>query len=372
MASDANESVRLFLERCVAGGEEIGLQVAAYHRGRLVIDAWAGFADGPAGRKVDGETLFTVFSTTKGIICAAIHMLADRGALSYDDPVARFWPAFAARGKAGITVRQVLDHSAGVPQMPEGATASDICDWDRICAAIAGLDPLWEPGTKTGYHAYTIGWILGEVVRRVDGRPAARFVKEEICEPLRLKNLFLGIPKEAESRVASLVDAPPPEEASAPLPLLEKAIPPHLPAGASLFNQPDVRRASIPGAGGIMNARDLARFYASLATGVDGIRLLPPERVALMGQEQRRDMDQVLGLEIRKGMGYFLPGPNAESIIGPPGTFGHPGAGGSVGYADPKDGLAVGLAKTLLVSPADRWSATDVKVTRKVREVLGL
>ncbi len=115
----ASEQVRLFLEQLVASGEELGLQVAAYHRGKLVIDACAGIADPATGRKVDSDTLFTVFSTTKGIIYAAIHLLAERGRLSYDDPVARFWPAFAARGKQAVTVGQVMDHSAGVPQMPD-------------------------------------------------------------------------------------------------------------------------------------------------------------------------------------------------------------------------------------------------------------
>jgi CubicO group peptidase (beta-lactamase class C family) len=320
---------------------------------------------------VDGDTLFTVFSTTKGILYACIHLLAERGKLSYDDTVARSWPAFAARGKAGVTIRQVLDHSAGVPQVPEGATAEDICDWDRMCGMVAELPPLWEPGTKTGYHAYTIGWILGEVLRRIDGRSVARFVQEEICTPLGLRNLFLGIPRSVEDRVALLEDAPEPEGLPEPLPLFEKAIPTHLPAAAVLFNRPDVRRASIPAAGGIMNARDLARFYASMATGVDAFRLLPPARVALAAREQRRDMDQVLGLEIRKGLGYFLPGENAESISDSPGAFGHPGAGGSVGYADPANGLAVGYTKTRLVSPVDRWSASAVKVTWKIREVLG-
>jgi CubicO group peptidase (beta-lactamase class C family) len=370
--ADASGKVRRFLEEIVAGGEEIGLQVAAYRDGRLVIDACAGVADPATGRKVTSDTLFTVFSTTKGIIYGAIHLLAERGKLSYDDPVSRFWPEFGARGKQAVTLGQVMDHSAGVPQMPDGATTEDLCDWDRICAAIADLPPLWEPGTKTGYHAFTVGWILGEVVRRVDGRPAARFVQEEICAPLGLTNLFMGIPDSVEHRVANLVDAPKPEGLPAPLALFDRAIPPNLPAAASLFNRPDVRRASIPGAGGIMTARDLARFYASMAGGVDGVQLLPPARVALSAQERRRDLDQVLNLEIRKGLGWFLHGPNAESIPDSPGAFGHPGAGGSVGWADPANRLALGFAKTRLVSPVDRWKATDVRISTKVREVLGI
>jgi CubicO group peptidase (beta-lactamase class C family) len=372
MDTEANRAVKALLEELVASGEELGLQVAAYKDGRLVIDTWAGVADPSTGRPVDGDTLFTVFSTTKGISCAAVHMLAERGMLGYEDRVSRFWPAFAARGKSEVTIRQVLDHSAGVPQMPDGATPEDICDWGWICSAIADLPLLWEPGTKTGYHAFTVGWILGEVLRRIDGRSAAAFVREEICGPLGLRNLFIGIPDEVEGRVANLVDAPEPEGLPEPLPLFEKAIPPQLPAAASLFNRPDVRRASIPAAGGIMNARDLARFYAGMSTGVDGVRLIPPARAALVAREQRRDEDVVLGLPIRKGLGYFLPGENAESISDSPNAFGHPGAGGSVGYADPTHGLAVGFAKTLLVSDVDRWSASGVKITRRIREALGI
>jgi CubicO group peptidase (beta-lactamase class C family) len=274
--SEANAAVQSLLDDLVSSGEELGLQVAAYHQGKLAIDAWAGFADARTGRKVDGDTLFTVFSTTKGITCTAIHILAERGLLGYDDPVARYWPAFAARGKGRVTVRQVLTHTAGAPQMPDGVTPVDICDWDRICTAIADLPLLWEPGTMTGYHAFTIGWILGEVLRRIDSRPIAQFVKDEFCAPLGLRNLFLGIPDEIEARVAFLEDGPLPKNGPEPMPLLSKAIPEQLPAAAALFNRPDVRRASIPAAGGIMNARDLARHYASLATGVDGVRLHPP------------------------------------------------------------------------------------------------
>lgn len=373
MNHGANERVRLLLEQIVASGEEIGLQVAAYHRGRLAVDAWAGLADRSIGRKVDGETLFTVFSTTKGILYGAIHLLAERGTLGCDKRVARYWPAFAANGKAGITVAQVLDHSAGVPQMPDGTTVEDLCSWNRMCSAIAELHPLWEPGSRTGYHGYTNGWILGEVLRRIDGRPVPQFVREEICRPLGLESLFLGIPDRVEARVASLVDAPPPDPPPAFLPIMEKAIPPHLPAAAVLFNRPAVRRACIPAAGGIMNARDLARYYASMTpSGAEGIHLLPARRVARAAKERRRDLDLAIGLEIRKGLGWFLPGPNAESIPDSPGAFGHPGAGGSVGYADPAHDLAVGFAKTLLVSPADRGASTDVKVTRAILEALGI
>jgi len=323
-ASAANAAVQSLLDDLVASGEELGLQVAAYRQGRLVIDAWAGIADTRTGMKVDGDTLFTVFSTTKGITYTAIHILAERMLLYYDDPVALYWPAFAAHGKSRVTIRHVLTHTAGVPQMPEGATPEDLCDWDRICAAIADLPLLWKPGTMTGYHGYTVGWILGEVLRRIDGRPISQFVKDEICAPLGLRNLFFGIPDAVEDRVAFLEDGPIPENGPEPMPMLAKAIPEQLPAAATLYNCPDIRRACIPAAGGIMNARDLARHYASLATGVDGVRLLPPKRIALIAREQTLALDQVIGLNIRKGPGYFLHGENGESISDSPDSFGHP------------------------------------------------
>src|SRR5205823_8317360 len=154
---------------------------------------------------------FTVFSTTKGITATCIHMLAERGQLDYDAPIATYWPEFAAHGKEKATVRDGLTHRVGIPQMPDNATPELISDWDAICSAIAELEPVWEPGTKTGYHGLTYGWIMGEVLRRVDGRGIGAFVQEEICKPLGLDGLFLGIPDEAEARIAPLKEGPPPE-----------------------------------------------------------------------------------------------------------------------------------------------------------------
>src|SRR5262249_30235725 len=152
-----------------------------------------GLADSATGRKVDGDTLFVVFSCTKGITATVIHQLAERGLLDYDAPVAGYWPEFARNGKGGITVRQLLTHAAGVPQIPESLTPDNMSDWERVCRAVADLTPLWEPGTKIGYHAVTYGWILGEVARRADGRPFGQIVQEEICRPLGIDSLFVGI-----------------------------------------------------------------------------------------------------------------------------------------------------------------------------------
>ena len=266
--SDINGRVTEALEALIASGAESGLQVAAWHRGEQVVDAWAGLADVETGRPVDGDTLFTSFSCTKGVTATAIHLLVERGALAYDEPVAAHWPEFAQRGKQGVTIRHALTHRAGVPQMPEGTTPALMADWEHMCGAIAALEPLWEPGTRTGYHAYTFGWILGEVIRRADGRPINRFTQEEICGPLGLDGIHLGVSGADEGRVARLVDGP---RADAPPPppdaLILRAIPPAVGILAAPYNEPAVRRAALPAHGGLMNARSLARLYAALGTG---------------------------------------------------------------------------------------------------------
>lgn len=367
-----NAAIQPLLEELVADGDEAGLQVAAYQHGELILDAWAGLADVATGRRVDGDTLFTVFSCSKGITATVIHLLAERGKLDYDAPVARYWPEFGVNGKAGITVRQVLSHTAGVPHLPAGAIPADLCDWDAMCRAIAAFAPAWQPGTQTGYHARSFGYILGELARRSDGRPFPRIVEEEIARPLGIDSLYFGIPEDVAGRVAELQDGPP---AGFPPPppdaLYWRVFPPAIPATAAVFNRPDLRRACIPSSGGIMNARALARHYAALIGQVDGVRLLPPQRLRLATQLQTAEVDLVTGVPMRKGLGYMLGGP-----LSPMGdrltAFGHPGSGGSIGFADPEHGLAVGFAKTLLRSELDPRRDTALRITRRVRTALGI
>ena len=207
--TEANALVQRAIDDAVRSGRELGVQVAAYHRGRLVVDAWGGLADPHTGGTVDGDTLFNVFSVTKAVAATAIHMLADRGRLHYDAPVAQYWPEYGARGKGRTTVRDVLTHRACVPQMPDGVTPERMVDWDWMTRAIAALEPLAEPGTKTLYLSMTFGWILGELVRRTDPqhRSLGRFVREEIAAPLGIADLWIGLPDDAVIRVARLVDA---------------------------------------------------------------------------------------------------------------------------------------------------------------------
>lgn len=376
MQTELQGEVQQIIERFITDGEEVGLQVAAYVDGQLVVDAWAGIADETTGRPVDGETLFTSWSTTKGFVATCVHILADRGKLDYDEPIATWWPEFAANGKGTATVRHALTHAVGVPQMPDDVTPEMMTNWDAMCAAIAALPPLWEPGTKTGYHAWTFGWINGEIIRRVDGRPIAQFAREELCAPLGIEDFYLGIPDAVEPRVATLRQADDHVRDFASLPdLAARAMPPNV-TTAAVVNRPDFRRASIPGGGGIMNARAIARHYAMLAGHgeLDGVRILSPERIDIIRALQTDANDELFGTSERKGLGYFLGGPVNEggsATAGPNGgAFGHGGNGGSYGFADPERRLAFGLTKNLMRSGAITQETAAFQVAEAIRAAL--
>jgi CubicO group peptidase (beta-lactamase class C family) len=367
-------AVQSVLDDLVERDVERGLQVAAYLDGRLVLDTWSGLADASTQRLVDGDTLFVCFSCGKGVVATAIHLLAERGRIDYDTPVANYWPAFGANGKAGITVRQVLNHTAGIPQLPPGWTVEDLCNWDRTCDGIAALAPLWQPGSRTGYHARTFGFILGEVVRRVDGRAFGPFVYEELCRPLGIEDIYFGVPASVEPRLARLEDTPPPAAPPgwSPPPLMEVVFPPSLPPTAAMLDQPEVHRASIPSSGGVLNARSLARLYAMLAANGEweGRRLLSEERLHQATVLQTSETDAVVGLPMNKALGYMLGG--EWSPMGPsPAAFGHPGSGGSTGFADPRHRFAFALTKTRLVSTVPGQDAAYL-IAEATRAALGM
>jgi CubicO group peptidase (beta-lactamase class C family) len=368
--SDPQHQVQILLDQLTESGAERGLQVAAYFEGECVVDAWSGLADSDAGRAVDGDTLFTIFSVGKGIAATAAHILAERALLDYDAPVCRYWPEFGVNGKASMTVRQVLTHTAGIPQLPDGATIADICDWDRICTAIAGLEPLWEPGTHIGYHATTWGFLVGEIIHRVDGRPFPQVLAGEICRPLDIEALYFGIPESAESCVAVLeAAAPAPGPTLPPDSLLPRVMGP-VPRTPAIWNRPDIRRACIPAAGGIMNARAIARHYAALIGSVDGVRLLSPESLHVATTLQVEGNDVVLGRPARRALGYTLGGP-LTGMGNRRTSFGHAGTGGAIGFADPEYQFTFALTKNRLVpSPPGEGSAATV--ARTIRNALGI
>ncbi|HEX9372127.1 MAG TPA: serine hydrolase domain-containing protein [Roseiflexaceae bacterium] len=369
--ADAQARVQALLDDLVARDVERGVQVAAYLDGRQVIDAWAGVADQATGRPVDGDTLFCTFSVIKGVTATAIHLLAERGQLDYDTPVAACWPAFAVSGKGRITPRHILSHSAGIPQLPDGLAAADLCDWDAVCQRVAQLEPLWEPGAATGYHAITFGWVLGELVRRIDGRPIERFVQEEICAPLGITSLYLGIPDAVEPRVAVLEPGPPPPWPPPADSLYRRVLPAALEPLHELANRGDVRRAVLPASGGIMNARAIARHYAAMVgDGLDGVRLLGPTRLRQATTLQTEEVDQVLRYPVPKALGYFLGG-RLSRVGARRAVFGHEGAGGAIGLGDAEHRFAIGIAKNRL---ADGWigQETSALIIREARDALGI
>ncbi|WP_354641230.1 serine hydrolase domain-containing protein [Kitasatospora camelliae] len=369
-ATDLQDQVQRTIDRAVESGAEVGVQVAAYLHGEPVVDAWAGVADPASGRPVDGDTLFHSFSTGKGVTATVLHLVAERGLVDYDAPIAAYWPEFAAQGKERVTVRHALTHTAGIPQLPASTSLADIADWDRMCAVIADTAPLWEPGTATGYHGWTFGWIIGEIVRRASGRTVAEVLREEIGKPLGVEDsLFFGIPDEAAPRVATLVEGN--WEA-----LLE-SIPASWPfflavpnrdiwPTATLGNRPDYLRAHVP-AGGTMSARAVARMYAALIGEVDGVRLLPPERVAQVSALATGEPDRMFVSPIAKGLGYFLALPESGTR---PTAFGHNGSGGSVAFADPESGLAFACTHNLLVGGSNDTTARAV--AEQIRTALGI
>jgi CubicO group peptidase (beta-lactamase class C family) len=352
-------AVEELVQATVASGRERGLQVAVAIDDEIVFEAWAGVADSRTGAPVTPSTLFPIFSATKGIVATAIHLLAERGRLDYDRPITAYWPEFAAGGKAAATVRHALLHQVGIPQMPPGTSVEQMCDWEHMTQAVAALPVLWEPGTRMGYHAYTYGWILGELIRRTDpgGRSVGRFVREEIAQPVAAGDLWIGIPDQVEPRIARLEEGrpaldPPPDS------LILKAIPPQLHTSQEVFGRADVRRSQHPGAGGIADARSLARMYAMLAAGgVSGERrLLSEERVLAAARVGCDDVDLVLGRRVQRGLGYWIAGDPEGASSAPMGpdrtSFGHPGAGCSIAWADGRRRVGVALLKNLMLSPA--------------------
>jgi CubicO group peptidase (beta-lactamase class C family) len=333
---------------------EVGAACSVYVGGRKVVDLWGGVADREAGTPYTEDSLQLVFSTTKGATAACANLLAQRGELDVDAPVAAYWPEFKAAGKGDIPVRWLLCHKAGLPVVDAELTLAEILQWDPIVEALAAQSPIWEPGTAHGYHALTYGWLVGEVVRRVSGRSVGTFFAEEIAAPLDLE-LWIGLPEEQQHRVAPLVTWSTPKD-PAMAALMEQFMGPETllgralggPGGAftsesGVWNRPEVRAAEIPAANGVTNARSLARFYAGLTSTVEGgpsEPILGAEQVAKASELQTSGPDQVLYLETTFGLGFFVSSPMAR--YGAPSSFGHTGAGGSVGFTDPVNGIGFG------------------------------
>src|SRR6202521_4280383 len=367
IVSEAQMQVQHAIDRLVDAGSERGVQVAVYRGADLVVDAVAGIADPESGRPVTPDTPFYNFSVGKGAASTVAHLLAERGVFDYDTPVVALWPEFGAHGKESVTVRHVLNHTAGVPGIPLDTTIEDVCNWDKMCAAIADEELWWEPGTKVGYHAYTFGYIVVEIVRRATGKRISQILREDVAGPLGVPDeIYFGMPESEQHRLARLEDAPsagPMPEMPPDLPLF-KAGPLSTFPNATIGNRTDVLSADIP-AGGKVSARAIARMYAALMTEVDGVRLISAERLREATAVSARGTDEVLGNPSRGGLGYAIGGLGSAAQHSNT-VFGVGGAGGSFACGDTATGISFAITKNRL-SPD---FSTATQLSRLIRNVI--
>ena len=365
IVKDLQKQVQEVIDELVESGVERGLQVAVYRRGDLVVDAVAGVADHETGRPVVSDTPFYAYSTGKGATATVAHMLAERGAFDYDTPLVELWPEFGAHGKETATVRHVLTHTVGVPSIPADTTPEDLCDWHKMCALIAGAEPWWEPGTRTAYHAYPFGYIIGESVRQATGKPISQVLREDVAGPLGIaEELFFGVPESELDRLARLEDAEGSAEMLAAMPddsPFFKLGPRTVTPTAEFGNRTDILMADIP-AGGKMSARALARMYAAMLGEVDGVHLLSPERLREISAVAFSGVDQIMGFPSTWALGYSVGRPGTDPQETPT-VFGIGGVGGSYAYADTATGTTFALTKNRLTPSFDTAERVDSIVT---------
>ncbi|MER7049111.1 serine hydrolase domain-containing protein [Streptomyces jumonjinensis] len=351
ICDDRFQPVRAVFEENFRDRGELGAAVAVTVDGRTVADLWGGWADGAGTRPWERDTLVNVWSTVKGATALCAHLLADRGLLDLDAPVAAYWPEFAARGKGGILVHQLLSHRAGLSGLREPHSVEQLYDWELTCARLAATEPWWEPGTRSGYHTLTYGFLVGEVVRRVSGLLPGEFLEREVAGPLGI-DFTIGLPKEQWGRVAELVH-PPAADNSEQAAIFSQLEPVALTSltnpvvTAADANTDAWRAAQIPAANGHATARGVAALYGIIAGrgAFEGRRLLSPEAVERLREGQGRCRDLVLGAafgrETEIALGLWLSGENGS--YGPnPRALGHDGFGGSFGMADPEAGVSIG------------------------------
>jgi CubicO group peptidase (beta-lactamase class C family) len=362
--------VHAAFERNFSARGEVGASVCVTVEGETVLDLWGGTADPNTGRPWERDTIGVVWSCTKGATALCAHMLASRGELDLHAPVAQYWPEFAKNGKDAITVAMVLAHQAGLPAFREPIPDEAYCDWDFIVDRLAEQEPLWQPGTRNGYHALTFGHLVGEVVRRVSGQSLGTFFRTQVAEPLGL-DFWIGLPASEDARVAPVIPAVPGPDDILPS-FYQSALTDPQSIGAMVLmhsglalapnwiDTENPRRAELPAFGGIANARALAGMYRPLANG--GGELVDAEQLALMGAvASATGVDATMLVPTRWALGFVksidnnhLAGGDRDGVVFSEAAFGHVGMGGSLGFCDPearlsfgysmnRQGLAVGL-----------------------------
>jgi CubicO group peptidase (beta-lactamase class C family) len=330
---------------------EVGAAVAVTVDGQPVLDLWGGIVDKDTMSPWKQDTIVTVYSTTKGMTAICAHRLVEQGRLDLNDPVAKYWPEFAQAGKAEVPVHLLLSHRVGLPTVSEKVPEGAIFDWATMTDVIARQTPFWEPGTRHGYHGLTYGWLVGEVVRRISGKSLGTFFRDEVALPLGL-DFHIGVDPKHHGRIVTMYTADVPIDIAQQLEQrqqeVQERMSPELRAArenisiVGAHNSEAWRTSEIPAANGHSDARSLARVYGALACGgnVDGVDVLSPESIARATTEQAAGPDAMLPNPTRFALGFWL---TRDGNMGPnPRNFGHPGAGGSLGFADPDRGIGFG------------------------------
>ncbi|MBO4256263.1 serine hydrolase domain-containing protein [Streptomyces griseorubiginosus] len=328
-------------ESNLRNGDDLGASVAVYHHGELVVDLWGGVRD-TSGTSYPEDALHVGYSTTKGVMGLVLAGLVDTGEVDLDAPVSAYWPEFGA-GKEGLLVRELASHRAGLPAFDEPVTAADLADWDGCVRRLARQEPAWYPGIRHGYHALTLGYLVGEVVRRASGKSVGALLRERFAQSADLQ-AWIGLPTEHNHRVVTYLEASPTPGIGACLATAAEA-PGTLTHAtfnnpvitADLFNDPALWRPEIPAANGVFDARSLARLYSSVVDGP--LRAISPSTVDRVRRQQVHGPDQVLvDQPTRFGTVFELSNPR-QPMLGP-GSFGHDGLGGHLAFAHPESGIA--------------------------------
>ncbi|MFV0534248.1 MAG: serine hydrolase domain-containing protein [Cumulibacter sp.] len=349
------QSVADTLSGLIDSGQDVGASVAIVMEGKPIVDIWAGWMDQEKTRPWEQDTITNVWSTTKTVSALAGLMLIDRGLIHEDDPVAKHWPEFAANGKENVTIGHVLSHTSGLPVWEKPITLEEVYDWTTATEKLAGQAPWWEPGAASGYQAMNYGHFIGEVVRRVTGKPLAQFVAEEISGPLNA-DFQIGAARADYDRISAVISPPPPEPVAGLDPnsvMARAAGSPLIKAG---YSKGDAwRAADIGAANGHTNARGIARVQSVVSNGgeVDGVRLLSPDTISRIFREYSNGDDLVLGRWVRFGLGYALQSADIPYI--------------------PQDGVAFwgGWGGSLVVNDIERKSTISFMMNKMNAGTLG-
>lgn len=347
-------------------GIEEGVQVAAYHQGKLVVDIVSSTVSGINALRLD-DMIYS-WSMTKGITALAVHIAVQKNLLSYDDFVVRYWPEFGAHGKEFITLRQLLIHTAGLPNMPR-VSITEMCNWELMCSKFEAMVPLTHPGEVPAYHAISYGWLVGEVLRRATGKTVTQFVQDHICAPLGITNLHIGLPAHRSVDSARLIF----DGVHGSLNLDHCGTAEMVDNPALFANNALVQKSCMPSINMMTSARALATVYASLVGhGVNGVRLLNERTVDHARSVQRYAIDATAQGVLVMGLGFQLPAYDIVSAMGKRrGVFGHGGWGGSISFADPENDFAFALTKTRMVN-SDDTLPVSFAVAQAIRKELGI